>query len=280
MTGRITSAPVQRFSRNVAGRDFVVGDIHGAFSLVWDAMQKAHFNPPCDRLFAVGDLIDRGDDSARVARFLALPYVHSVRGNHEDFMIELHEDGPPDQEVLRYVAGVQGMGWWLSTADSLRQDILAAIRALPLAIEIETERGSVGLIHADVPAGMAWPEFLAALERGDPKTIETCLESRTRVESGDRRGVPGVGRLFVGHTPQRGGPGRLGNVIAIDTGAIFGLKSAGEGPGHLSMARMDMTTEALLAPRAPIDLISLRDEPVIPSGPFGHYAHSPATPRG
>lgn len=50
-------AHVQRFDRNTAGRDFVIGDIHGCFDQVGEALARVHFDESCDRLFAVGDLI-------------------------------------------------------------------------------------------------------------------------------------------------------------------------------------------------------------------------------
>ena len=282
MAGRFSAPRVLRFPCNTEGRDFVVGDVHGAFTLVVQGMRQAKFNPAVDRLFAVGDLIDRGDESARVAKFLAQPYVHAVRGNHEDALTALYENGPPDPEVLRVVARWQGMGeWWFHTVDSVRQDILTAISRLPLAIEVETERGTVGLIHADVPKGMSWPQFLAALEVGDSCAINTCLEGRDRIKRDDHSGVEGVGRVFVGHTIRHGGPSQFGNVFAIDTGAIFGLKSEGVRPGHLSMARLDANTAALIASHKDPVLVDLKDSAPNSVMPFGQYSISPApAPRG
>ena len=51
---------VKRFAANTAGRDFAVGDIHGHFTRLQSALDKAGFEPSVDRLFSVGDLIDRG----------------------------------------------------------------------------------------------------------------------------------------------------------------------------------------------------------------------------
>jgi serine/threonine protein phosphatase 1 len=65
--------------------------------------------------------------------------------------------------------------------------------------------------------------FLLSVEQGIPRVVDTALEGRGRIARNDQTGVPGVGRLFVGHTPQRGGPKRFGNVYAIDTGAIFNV---------------------------------------------------------
>ncbi len=66
-----------------------------------------------DRLLSVGDLIDRGDGSHRCARFLAQPYVHAVRGNHEDMLLDLYKDGEPVPAVLMFAARSNGFGWWL-----------------------------------------------------------------------------------------------------------------------------------------------------------------------
>ena len=69
-----------RIAPNTLGRDFVIGDVHGAFDLVWHAMRAAGFDRVFDRLFGVGDLVDRGAGSGRAGAFLAQPYVYSVMG--------------------------------------------------------------------------------------------------------------------------------------------------------------------------------------------------------
>lgn len=262
---------VLRFNANTDGRDFVVGDIHGAFDLVIDAMHKAAFDPAVDRLFAVGDLIDRGDGSHRCAKFLSMPYVHAVRGNHEDMLLQLHESGTPDPAIIKFLARRNGLGWWLTVSDEDRQNILAAIRKLPLAIEIATPRGPVGIIHADVPAGMAWSEFLERLEAGDTNAIETCLSGRDRVRRGNQDGVPGVGRIFAGHTIQWDGIARFGNVFSLDTGAVFGHQGTKDG-GCLTMARVDMKTEPLTAPRKDVALVDLRDGGDATLRPFSAFS--------
>lgn len=217
---------IKRFTLNTVGRDFVVGDIHGAFDLVLEAMDRAGFDKQRDRLFSVGDLIDRGPGSHRCARFLAQPYVHAVRGNHEDMLLELYASGEPDPNVLAVAARFNGFEWWLGATETRRAEILSAISQLPLAIEIETERGTVGLIHADVPAGMDWSEFLALIEAGDSDATHTCLWGRDRIRSRDTTGITGVGRVFAGHTPQWDGAVRLGNFYGIDSGAVFGALGA------------------------------------------------------
>ena len=51
---------IRRFPLNRRGRDLAVGDIHGYFALLQQALNRVGFDPVCDRLFSVGDLTDRG----------------------------------------------------------------------------------------------------------------------------------------------------------------------------------------------------------------------------
>jgi serine/threonine protein phosphatase 1 len=221
---------VRRLPRNETGRDFLVGDIHGAYDCVIEAMRTVSFDPARDRLISVGDLIDRGKGSARVVRFLQQPYVFAVRGNHD------HDFAQLDPEEIRLVATLPrfGMGWARNLSDQALLEIRDSLRELPLAIEIATSRGLVGVVHAQPPAGMTWNQFTAALEGLDEATIHCALTARERIQTGDNSTVQGVGRVYVGHTTQHQGARMYGNVVAIDTGAV--LRELGvEGSNHLTM---------------------------------------------
>ena len=50
--------------RNQHGRDFVLGDLHGNYSYLKKLLQKVGFHQETDRLFLVGDLMDRKVKSA------------------------------------------------------------------------------------------------------------------------------------------------------------------------------------------------------------------------
>ncbi|MDP2782257.1 MAG: metallophosphoesterase [Devosia sp.] len=263
----MTAPRIARYAANTTGRDFVVGDIHGAYTMLLVAMRRVGFEPKVDRLFCTGDLIDRGPESARVAKFLSLPYVHSVRGNHEDMLIQLSEGGYiPTFGSEHFLVRQNGLGWWDAEPVELKLEILAAIRKLPLVIEIETPRGIVGLLHAEVPLGLSWQQFVAKADEQDSKVIESLLWGRERIQGGNTSGVPGVGRVFVGHTPQMNGVSRFGNVYAIDTGAIFADLWDKEG-ASLTMMNLLHRSEVLLAPQDGV--LNLLDEPV--AQPFGSY---------
>lgn len=254
-----STARVARFKRNTSGRDFVVADIHGAFDLLLIAMAEIDFDPEADRIFSTGDLIDRGDSSHRCAEFIALPYFHSTLGNHESMLLELYIYGDPPQHVLEEEARHNGFGWWLKVTNEKRHEILEAIRTLPYAIEVETARGIVGLVHADVPSGMGWDEFIGEIEAGNAKTVETCLWGRERIDSKDMRGVPGIARVFVGHTTQWKGLTRYGNVYALDTGAAFGLKGKLD-RGRFTMVKLDADESRLIDGGQGETMIDIRND--------------------
>lgn len=259
---------VQRIAAG-AGRDFVVGDIHGAFPLVAKALDALNFDPSVDRLFSVGDLVDRGDYSPLALEFLSKPWVHAVRGNHEQMVLDLYASGTLDERMLAYHVKNNGMGWWLKTPPVRQAALLAAFAQLPVAMEVATARGSVGMVHAEVPVGMDWPTFIEKLEAFDHHTIQSALWGRVRATKNDASGVLGVGRIFAGHTPHLDGARMLGNCYFIDTGAVFGAQ--GSAPGKLSVANMTCKTEVITArPLVKQPLIDLFT--AVGLVPFGQYA--------
>lgn len=251
------------------GRDFVLGDIHGAFHLVKRALDALKFDPAVDRLFVPGDLVDRGQYSQLALEFLNEPWVYALRGNHEQMVLDMYASGTLDEEALAFNVERNGMGWWLDVSPARRTAFLDAFARLPVAMEVETARGSVGLVHAEVPIGMDWPTFVARLEAGDHRTIQSALWGRVRATRGDTSGVAGVGRVFAGHTPQFDGALRLGNCYFVDTGATFGAE--GVAGAKLTVANLACQTGIITtgSPRV-LPLVDLF-EPTS-TGPFGMYA--------
>lgn len=246
-------ANTKTLAQNAAGRDFVVGDIHGCFDLVDEALREVGFQAENDRLLCVGDLVDRGPQSAEILSFLARPYVHAVMGNHEWALLAAYEFDPALAESInardlpayaqRAVFGRMGAHWWLEISQARQRQILEVFQRLPIAMEVPTARGLVGLVHADVLEGLAWDEFKLRLDAQDDHVIQAALWGRSRAHSDDCSGVDGVGRVFCGHTPQDKVT-RRGNVYFVDTGAVYGVTN-GPGDGHLSVLPIPCSTEVI-----------------------------------
>jgi serine/threonine protein phosphatase 1 len=200
-----------RLARNVMGRDFVVGDIHGHFSRLRQALAARGFDGRRDRLISVGDLIDRGPECEQVLEWLAYPWFHAVAGNHEDYAIRHLRTGRVDAANWT----LNGGGWFLALAPGRQREISQALARLPIAIEIQMAQGTVGVVHADCPV-RDWRRLEAALAGRYKQTSARCQWSRERLRQSDASGVAGVTAVVVGHTPLDR-PVRLGNVFHIDT---------------------------------------------------------------
>lgn len=203
---------IKRFERNQAGRDFAVGDIHGHFTLLQKALDAAGFDPAVDRLFSVGDLIDRGPECRDVLDWLAKPWFHPVRGNHDDYVCRFDTC-----DVSNWV--YNGGMWFAGLAFDEQREFAAQFNELPIAIEVETAEGLVGILHADCPFP-SWHELQFELEGMTGQRLKlvknTCMWSRSRIEQEDESGVADVRAVVVGHTPLLR-PVALANVLHIDT---------------------------------------------------------------
>jgi serine/threonine protein phosphatase 1 len=234
---------LRRFARNTRGRDLIVGDIHGCFTKLQAALSAVGFDPEDgDRLFSVGDLVDRGPDSEVALDWLASPWFFAVRGNHEDMAVRW-----PNGRMDAAKYATNGGAWNIGNPPARRLEIADAFRSLPLAIEIETPGGLVGIVHADCPLG-SWPAFKAVLENpsdfsGSHDVVNCCMWSRDRIALDDRSGVSGVRALVVGHTPLPGVQ-VLGNVFHIDTA---GWHPSGAGFTLLDAASLESVTVRLEA---------------------------------
>lgn len=214
--------PIKRFAKNVLGRDFVVGDIHGMFGMLSKELSRIDFDVGRDRIFCVGDLIDRGDDSAGVIEWLRYPWFHSVRGNHEDLLVKSVLGDASSRAIWRNNGG----DWWDAVDMESRGDIYSLIADLPWVIEVESESGAIGIVHADVPAGYSWTEFVNLVELFDEKVISHATWARTRATAAgagvETPVVSGVSRIFCGHHIQDDFcVARSGNIYFIDTGAFM-----------------------------------------------------------
>ena len=129
------------FLQNVAGRDYIVGDIHGCFSRLQAHLDQLGFDAAVDRLFSVGDLVDRGPESAQALEWLDKPWFHAVRGNHEQMAID-HVAGNSDART--YIGN--GGGWFLALTRPEQRQFADAFGALPIAITLDTAAGQAGIV--------------------------------------------------------------------------------------------------------------------------------------
>jgi serine/threonine protein phosphatase 1 len=198
-------------SDDVEGRMFVCGDIHGCLDELEAQLRLLRFDKAKDHLFALGDLVDRGPKSAEVFALLDEPWFSSIRGNHEELLIEA-ESGNSDMHVCN------GGGWFAPLPADERKAMAKKAKALPVAISVMTPSGRrIGLVHADMP-GADWDEFMSRIDT--PQVQDYAMWTRERVyEAMHNRHlepIRGVDHVYFGHTPLKE-PVRAANMSWIDT---------------------------------------------------------------
>ena len=145
-------------------RLFAIGDIQGCAAAFDALLRKLEFRPSRDRLWHVGDLVNRGPDSLAVLRrVMALGRsVTCVLGNH-------------DLHLLATVAGRRELSATDTFGDVLEAPDLSSIvdwlRHRPL---LHHDRAAKRvLVHAGIPS--AWTPTQA---RAEAREVETLLRGR------------------------------------------------------------------------------------------------------
>ncbi|MDD9981575.1 MAG: metallophosphoesterase [Gammaproteobacteria bacterium] len=214
----------------VGGRDWVVGDVHGCFQTLRQALLDIEFEHGRDRLFSVGDLINRGPNSIEALDWLEQDRFEAVAmGNHEAEMVRLLQTG----EILDPQRREQQ---WMRQIP--RQDLFRwhrALRPLPLAVTVETPSGRVGIVHCNA-LDTGWNATIDALEARDITAINTVLLGPDEWREHERLAgntISGIDCVIAGHQPVSE-PECTGNRWNIDTGA--GMSHL----GRLTLARIDV----------------------------------------
>lgn len=218
-TPEVDGPAVLDLARNERGRDLIVSDVHGQRATFERLLAMVNYSPQSgDRLLMLGDLIDRGPDSAGMLQWLLRDEVYCIRGNHEQLML----DALNGNKYIRELWTEHNGGMW-SFALTPEQQMAwhEALRPLPMAMEVDSVGGKIVLVHAEIPVETPWWAFRAWLEEGDRNAGIRALWNRVRIfsEKPDA-GVPDAWRTFHGHTPLKG-PKHVANISWIDTGAAY-----------------------------------------------------------
>jgi bis(5'-nucleosyl)-tetraphosphatase (symmetrical) len=143
---------------------YAIGDLQGCYTELQNLLERLNFNPARDRLWFVGDLVNRGPQSLDCLRFIKSlgDRAVTVLGNH-------------DLSLLSTMAGVRKLGERDTIADILnasdRTELFDWLRRQPL-LHHDTDLNYV-LIHAGLP-----PQWDLQLAKRCAREIETLLRGR------------------------------------------------------------------------------------------------------
>lgn len=210
---------VRHLPKNVAGRDFLVGDLHGCYDDLMSAMNEAGFDRTRDRLISVGDLIDRGPDSRKCVALLDESWFFAIRGNHEQMMIDavLHQDDASAASWMKH-----GGLWATALSENERRRCAEQLDTLPHALVVGTGADRYNVIHAEF-FGRDIDLDLAAKQGFDEVQLDSllwgCEIARKGAFEPDLEQY-GLSTTYCGHTVVEA-PFRRGSHVFLDTGAYI-----------------------------------------------------------
>ena len=171
--------PLKIFEPNLLGRDFAIGDLHGALPCFAQLLLGLDFDPSKDRMFSVADLVDRGPNSLECLELLKEDWFHAVLANHELMMLLAF--GSQGEELAEAVGPMwlQNGGFWGYAAwtdvgrlkrgeteigpDTHRLlELLPLVEELPYLITVKLKDGRrMHIIHAEFsPTAIVTDELL------------------------------------------------------------------------------------------------------------------------
>ncbi|HVI99015.1 MAG TPA: metallophosphoesterase family protein [Sphingomonas sp.] len=230
MFGRFARPRAESFALPPGERAYAIGDVHGCRDLLEDLLARidqddAARGPATTHLILLGDLIDRGPDSAGVVRLVsrlmtASDRVRLIKGNHEEVFVKAARGSPRAARGLLEMGGyetLESFGIDRESADHGTLDDLCKLIAERVPAE------AIDLLDAGEDMALIGDYLFvhAGIRPGKPLDQQTGADLRWIREPflSARRRDPWM--IVHGHTPADDvdhGPQRIG----IDTGAFMG----------------------------------------------------------
>lgn len=213
------------------GRILITTDNHGALKAVKQVLERCNFNPNKDLLINLGDVVDRGTESAELVQFyieLSEECLYEplfIKGNHDDYCQKWLKSGEINMEWLMN-GGTETIDSYIKTG-YLDSEVHLDFFNEMFDFYIDTKnRGYVhagftshsGLGH-DNPNTYYWDRTLWEL---------ALLSNENKELSKEMRIYESHKEIFIGHTPTLNWgetePMNKCNIWNLDTGAGFGGK--------------------------------------------------------
>ncbi|MBJ9902058.1 metallophosphoesterase [Acinetobacter bereziniae] len=209
---------VKVWDKEIKGKLYAVGDIHGCYNLLMNRLNEIGFDFENDLLVAVGDLVDRGIQNHECVDLLNEDWFTSVRGNHEDLCIW----GAENNAAVK--CHIDNGGEWFYQANKHRQKhIIEEFLKLPIVLEVNHNGKKYGFVHGHIEQN-DWVEFKQSFDGGksnfrDPAQLAMWGRERLNSDNHQYAHVSGIDAVIMGHTVTQK-PCKRDNCYWIDTGAV------------------------------------------------------------
>ena len=191
--------------------DYCISDIHGYYDLVCRLLDKIKFSGK-DKLYVLGDIIDKGPESIRLAKLLfSMPNVYCIAGNHEYDFLKYYRALMRQTENYDWV--LEKLRGYFTDGRLLDWETVDRFDFLPFYVETDDFIG----VHAGIPVkdGKLMPVSHATCE-------QLVYDRRFK----DKDILPQNGKcVLYGHTPVRYLTGRDEILLYLRKGAAQGSRN-------------------------------------------------------
>lgn len=223
-------------------RRFCLGDVHGAYLALKDALNTANFDYENDLLIFLGDVADGWSQTKEcIDELMKIKNLIHCLGNHDEWAM-MYYDGTMKPPIVKFLSVGEFQSWYnqggAKTIDSLgdfdNQDpkYLEFFKNAKLAHFIDDEDGLKAFAHASIPNQSF--DLMKTLESGNTEQfiwdrwlITNAAKNMNSETTSDDRFV----EIYLGHTPvnylmdnTNFLPQKMTNVWAMDTAASYNGK--------------------------------------------------------
>jgi len=207
---------------NRSGRDLILTDVNGCYKELVKLTEAIGFCDQ-DRLFLLGNSINKGLYSYEVIQFTSKSNVYPIIGSAELLMLTAMLDGVPAnaKEILEQQWDDNGGVWRHELTSDQLNKMYKAILKWPLTITLNAHK-KIGLVHAESPFN-DWNEFKK--QEIDYNLLMRATNGQTILQ-GDRDGiVKNIDFIISGHTQLARPPVYVGKCAYVNHGIVIGRKS-------------------------------------------------------
>ncbi|VEP16986.1 Calcineurin-like phosphoesterase [Hyella patelloides LEGE 07179] len=126
-------------------RRIIIGDVHGHYDTLV-ALLDSIAPDSSDRVYFLGDLIDRGPKSAEVVDFVMKNKYQCLRGNHEEMLLDVVGNGKVSVELYQGWLYSGGHATVTSYDSKIPQEHIDWLKTLPVYLDLE----DIWLVHAGI----------------------------------------------------------------------------------------------------------------------------------
>ena len=133
---------------------YVLSDIHGQSRAFFEMLEKIRFSSE-DKLFIIGDVVDRGPDGIQLLEYIReQPNMELLMGNHEDMFLRTMDDEESWYETWLFNGGGVTLASLMSFPKEEQEQCIEFVRKLPLYRMITVEGKRYLLVHAGIDAAL------------------------------------------------------------------------------------------------------------------------------